>query len=89
MAILNCLSHPQFAQPNYRFLHQELVALTSFPRQALTSVLYEAGPATLTHHHLRSADCMLMGAWVKFVLDLFICATADYDWGKRSDEYYR
>jgi hypothetical protein len=71
----------KFAQPNYRFLHQELVALTSFPRQALTSVLYEAGPATLTHHHLRSADSMLMGTWVKFVLDLFICARTDYDWG--------
>ena len=74
------LSHPQFAQPNYRFLHQELVALNSFPRQALTSILYEAGPASLSHHHLRSSDSMLMGTWVKFVLGLFVQAKPDYDW---------
>ena len=74
-------SHPQFAQPNCRFLHQELVALTSFPRQALTSILYEAGPSTLAHHHLRSSDNMLMGTWVKFVLELFIRAKPEYDWG--------
>ena len=74
-------SHSQFAQPNYQFLHQELVALTSFPRQALTSILYEAGPATLTHYLLRSSDSMLMGIWVKFVLDLFVRAKPDYDWG--------
>jgi hypothetical protein len=70
----------KFAQPNYRFLHQELVALNSFPRQALTSILYEAGPASLSHHHLRSSDSMLMGTWVKFVLGLFVQAKPDYDW---------
>ena len=75
------LSCPQFAQPNYRFFHQELVALTSFPRQSLTSILYEAGPATLAHPHLHSSDNMLMGTWVKFVLELFLCAKPDYEWG--------
>ena len=77
---MSILSHPQFAQPNYQFLHQELVALTSFPRQALTSILYEAGPASLSHHHLRSSDSMLMGTWVKFVLGLFVQAKPGYDW---------
>ena len=76
-----CPSSFQFAQPNYQFLHQELVALTSFPRQALTSIFYETGPAALVHSHLRSCDSMLMGTWVKFVLDLFIRTEKDYDWG--------
>ena len=70
----------QFAQPNYCFLHQELVALNSFPRKALTCVRYEAGSASLTNHHLRSSDSMLMGAWVKFILELFLRARPDYSW---------
>ena len=56
------------------------MALNSFPRQALTSILYEAGPASLSHHHLCSSDSMLMGMWVKFVLGLFVQAKSDYDW---------
>ena len=70
----------QFAQPNYRFVHMELVELNSFPRKALTSILYEAGPTALQHAHLRASDIMLKGMWARFVLQLFRSSKPDYNW---------
>ena len=70
----------QFAQPNYRFVHMELVELNSFPRKALTSILYEAGPTALQHAHLRASDIMLKGMWARFVLQLFRSTKPDYNW---------
>ena len=76
-----CTSHLfQFAQPNYRFVHTELVELNSFPRKALTSILYEVGPTALQHGNLRASDIMLKGMWAKFVLQLFRSIKLDYDW---------
>ena len=54
--------------------------LNSFPRKALTSIFYEAGPSALQHFQLRSSDVMLKGMWVRFVLELVASAGRDYDW---------
>lgn len=75
-ALYTCI---QFAQPNYRFVHTELVELNSFPRKALTSILYEVGPTALQHGNLRASDIMLKGMWVRFVLQLFRSIKPDYD----------
>ena len=72
--------HTQYAQPNYRFIPNELVELNSFPRKALTSILYEAGPSVHQHILLRASDIMLKGTWVRFVLQLFKSVKPDYDW---------
>lgn len=74
-------SFQQFAVPNYRFIHKELVELNSFPRKALTSVFYEAGHSALQHSQLHASDVMLKGMWVRFVLELVASASPDYDWG--------
>ena len=58
----------------------ELVELNSFPRKALTSILYEAGPTALQHAHLRASDIMLKGMWARFVLQLFRSTKPDYNW---------
>ena len=70
----------QYAQPNYRFIHNELVQLNSFPRKALTSILYEAGPGALQRFQLKVSDIMLKTIWVKFVLQLFKSIKPDFDW---------
>lgn len=70
----------QFALPNYQFIHNELMELNSFPRKALTSILYEAGPSALQHFQIRSSDIMLKGMWVRFVLELVSSVGRDYDW---------
>lgn len=54
--------------------------LSSFPRKALTSIFYEAGPSALQHFQVRSSDVMLKGMWVRFVLELIASASKDYDW---------
>ena len=72
--------HLQYAQPNYRFIHNELVQLNSFPRKALTSILYEAGPGALQRFQLKVSDIMLKTVWVKFVLQLFKSIKPDFDW---------
>ena len=54
--------------------------LNSFPRKALTSVFYEAGPSARQHFQLRSSDIMLKGMWVQFVLELIASVSEDYDW---------
>jgi hypothetical protein len=56
------------------------VELSSFPRKALTSIFYEAGPSALQHFQLRSSDIMLKGMWVRFVLELVASVSVDYDW---------
>ena len=70
----------QYAQPNSRFIHSELVELNSFPRKALTSVLYEAGPGALQRVQLKASDVMLKGMWVEFILQLFKSVKPEHDW---------
>lgn len=69
----------QYALPNYQFIHNELVELNSFPRKALTCMALEAGPNAL-HFQLRASDIMLKGMWVRFVMQLMVAASRDYDW---------
>lgn len=66
--------------PNYQFILNELIELNSFPRKALTSIFYEAGPSALHHFQLSSSDIMLKGMWVRFVLELVASASTEYDW---------
>lgn len=54
--------------------------LNSFPRKALTSIIYEAGSLALQHRELRVSDLMLKGMWVRFILELFRSVKPDYDW---------
>ncbi len=54
--------------------------LNSFPRKVLTSLLQEAGQGGLSHYPLYTADVMLKGAWVRFVLELFKVAKPDFNW---------